>query len=414
VRVTYIVVRISNIPSMSLKLFEAKVSGFSNVDWSKCHRTSFEYSVAVFCLGWYKRDVRSLFLAFGLLVSACEIRGEVGPGKACDDGHRCKLGRRCVAGFCTDVADASVEALGDAGDAPNDGGTAVEDAGRPDVGVDAGVLFGLGVACSVNTLCASGFCSQGVCCNASCDGACQSCSGGACRLKPAGVPGTPTCGPYLSCTGTSAICPANCDAGSCSVGRCDLGKCVQKLVTLSTDFSNGWKPLFLDYAAGGQVSLVNGAVQIENQKELASDTGLRSSELFDLEGSQLSVDLVSAGAPSLVRQVGVRIGQGDTYVYLIENEGKLIAMSHVAGGDYPEIGKIDSGDGGSKKIRIREADGTIYFEASFATGQWVPVASRLNPLPIALRNLEVILQAYCFQNDTCGGGTAIFDNVNSP
>jgi hypothetical protein len=371
--------------------------------------------------------MRSRIILLGLL-SACDIRGEIEPGRACDETHRCKLGRRCLGGFCADVTTGSGEAdAGDAKDAGRDFDASVEDAGTNDAGVepdaggidagsDAGVLFGLGVVCSGNTVCASGVCSQGVCCNARCDGACQSCGGGVCQLKMPGAPGTPTCGPYLSCTGTSAICPANCDAGSCSVGRCDLGTCVQKLATLSTDFSNGWNPLFSDYATGGQVSLVNGAVQIVNREGLGGGAGLTSTERFDLEASQLSVDLVSAGAPSQVREVSMLIGQGDNYVYLIENQGKLVAKSHVAGGGYPNMGEIDAGNGGPKKIRIREALGMVNFEASFVTGQWVPIASLQNPLPIPLRNMKVTFSGYCYRSDDAGcvGGTAVFDNVNRP
>ncbi|HVT08857.1 MAG TPA: hypothetical protein VHO67_15470, partial [Polyangia bacterium] len=106
--------------------------------------------------------------------------------------------------------------------------------------------------CSSDAECATGFCSQGVCCNSRCDGKCQSCAlpttAGTCTNVPAGSvdptatcqdQGTGTCGTNGKCdgNGTCQLYPqgttcrgSSCPAGSTTftgVSACDgAGKCV--------------------------------------------------------------------------------------------------------------------------------------------------------------------------------------------
>ena len=109
-----------------------------------------------------------------------------------------------------------------------------------------------GATCAGDDECSSGFCTDGVCCEARCDGPCLSCAQtgtmGACRPVAAGVPdprqvcrdgGKESCGQTGSCDGmggcaryaAGTICrPAVCQAGSTTVqvtaGRCDgVGAC---------------------------------------------------------------------------------------------------------------------------------------------------------------------------------------------
>ena len=82
-------------------------------------------------------------------------------------------------------------------------------------------------ACTVAAQCASGFCVDGVCCDAACDGACQSCA-------QTGKVGT--CAPVKNATDDACTGGSTCDAAgacrrslgqSCSAGnQCATGSCV--------------------------------------------------------------------------------------------------------------------------------------------------------------------------------------------
>jgi len=84
-----------------------------------------------------------------------------------------------------------------------------------------------GAICSSGKECGTGYCVDGVCCNAACDGQCQSCnSDGTCSRKTFGMPtgskapcsGTGTCGGY--CNGTSDACFYPGTATSCGSAMC--------------------------------------------------------------------------------------------------------------------------------------------------------------------------------------------------
>lgn len=106
-----------------------------------------------------------------------------------------------------------------------------------------------GFPCLDPAECGSGFCVDGVCCDAACDGGCDACDGqargwpgtidGACARAPLAFTGEPSCGAYV-CSGTSGACPSACSddsvcpsdrfcaaSGSCELrkstgGTCDL------------------------------------------------------------------------------------------------------------------------------------------------------------------------------------------------
>ncbi|HEX3482876.1 MAG TPA: hypothetical protein VHT91_48035 [Kofleriaceae bacterium] len=118
--------------------------------------------------------------------------------------------------------------------------------GRDDQGSSSGAayLFGPaqgrnGAACTTGATCASGFCTDGVCCNTACGGGtpgdCQACS------VAAGAAADGTCGPRAAgtvcraaggacdvaetCTGTSTACPADRLATAGTVCRAAAGMC---------------------------------------------------------------------------------------------------------------------------------------------------------------------------------------------
>jgi hypothetical protein len=94
----------------------------------------------------------------------------------------------------------------------------------------------LGGSCSTGAQCDSAaYCVQGVCCESTCSGACETCSAspGRCTLLARGASGSPICAPYV-CTGSSSLCANSCvDDSDCSAGaycEIDVGSCVPKLV----------------------------------------------------------------------------------------------------------------------------------------------------------------------------------------
>jgi hypothetical protein len=93
-----------------------------------------------------------------------------------------------------------------------------------------------GALCGTNNaVCLSGNCADGYCCNAPCQGACESCATnpGTCTAYPEGNPGAPSCGAY-ACNGASGNCPNSCPGtpnlqlGCASTHFCVSGLCTPK------------------------------------------------------------------------------------------------------------------------------------------------------------------------------------------
>jgi len=84
-----------------------------------------------------------------------------------------------------------------------------------------------GVACVSGIECTTGFCADGVCCNAACTGSCQACnragSVGTCSPHPTGTDPEVACGAY-DCNGSGA-CLTSCSGGACSGDCKDSGYC---------------------------------------------------------------------------------------------------------------------------------------------------------------------------------------------
>src|SRR5690606_28658020 len=79
-----------------------------------------------------------------------------------------------------------------------------------------------GGPCAIAADCQPGlFCAEGICCDAACSGACESCAGaqtggvdGTCGLRLDGVASQGgACDPY-HCDGTSAQCPTSCSSNA--------------------------------------------------------------------------------------------------------------------------------------------------------------------------------------------------------
>src|SRR5262249_825609 len=83
-------------------------------------------------------------------------------------------------------------------------------------GVEIFTPLGLGVACVGDGECQSGFCTDGVCCDARCDGLCASCT---MRRKGSGVDGQS--GPNAEGTERQDEWPTSRDEGCGLTGSCD-------------------------------------------------------------------------------------------------------------------------------------------------------------------------------------------------
>ncbi len=88
-------------------------------------------------------------------------------------------------------------------------------------------VLAAGSVCTRGTQCLSGNCAQGVCCDALCTRACESCDVqghvGSCVPVPQGAVGSPSCAPYV-CSGVAVDCPASCQAdGDCVQGDSCIG-----------------------------------------------------------------------------------------------------------------------------------------------------------------------------------------------
>jgi hypothetical protein len=171
------------------------------------------------------------------LFGACttENAAYCGPGKPCPPGLRCDPSvNRCVAQDGGPAKDGR----------RRDNGEPEDDAPQPG---DARADKPLGAACDGPAECASGFCSDGVCCEAECSGICRSCarpgSAGTCGLVAQGSDADGDCaGQDPACAGTCdglgactfAAADKSCQAPSCTTaqlqrGFCDgAGACVQK------------------------------------------------------------------------------------------------------------------------------------------------------------------------------------------
>jgi hypothetical protein len=102
-----------------------------------------------------------------------------------------------------------------------------------------------GSGCGAGNQCQNGFCSDAVCCNAACAGACDRCdltnSRGTCTVSPLGDPGSPACSGNYVCDGTNATCPTNCttDSNCAASFFCQNGACAPRLPNGQTCTTNG-------------------------------------------------------------------------------------------------------------------------------------------------------------------------------
>ncbi len=164
-------------------------------------------------------------------------------------GTDCTGGSECVSGFCADgrccesACDDMCSRCGTTGSCSavtegEDAGTCDDSHGcvqTPCVCTGSGTCAATGGSCITGAQCASGFCSDGVCCDTECSGLCQSCRAsetggvtGQCANVSPGTDPASECEPG-SCDGQGACQRqrgASCSTGSqCITGFCIDGVC---------------------------------------------------------------------------------------------------------------------------------------------------------------------------------------------
>lgn len=145
------------------------------------------------------------------LEGTCTNRSDGSPGQPSCGNYLCNGGSATCPTTCTVDADCSSAALAC-------------------VGAACVPKVANGQSCVAANQCISGNCSNGVCCNIPCSGACDTCSTGTCAPNAAGTQGNPSCTAYL-CNGFNVTCPTSCTTdGECALGYfCNGTACVQDL-----------------------------------------------------------------------------------------------------------------------------------------------------------------------------------------
>ena len=151
--------------------------------------------------------------------SQCEtfncVDGACCESASCGTCQACNLGSPGIPGVCSTVINAQ------------DPDTCT---GNNQCSATGVCLLKDGQSCGAGTQCASGFCADGICCNAACNGPCDQCvSPGFCIFMAHGSVGSPTCSPYV-CSGGNAACPTTCGSDAdCAPGfLCNGSTCMPK------------------------------------------------------------------------------------------------------------------------------------------------------------------------------------------
>jgi hypothetical protein len=209
--------------------------------------------------------------------------------------------------------------------------------------------------------------------------------------------------------------------------RCEAGACVKKMNMLVDNFSGTmFGPGFGERTFGptpyGTAKLINGQVHLTNVANTKGGIGLQSTEVFDLEDSSITVELVNNGAESAARETYLELATANnSNLVLFLTDGKLGAQYYINGSpDRPSVddGGIPVTGTGPQKWRIRAAQNNqgeqiVSFDV-FLAATWRQLGEIRKPLRTPLQNMRVRLFSSCFDTMNCVSATSIFDNLNTP
>ena len=172
--------------------------------------------------------------------STAELFALVDPGGTCNIGGDCLSGicdrGICCNASCTGVCISCAAGTGACGTVTN-GDDPDTCTGTQTCDAAGACKLKTGQPSSAPATCASGFASDGYCCDKACAGPCDVCANalgalanGTCTLSVQGKVGSPVCGNGFACNGTSSACPGPTCAGdadclathTCASGACKL------------------------------------------------------------------------------------------------------------------------------------------------------------------------------------------------
>ena len=163
-------------------------------------------------------------------------------------GQTCTAATECTSGNCVDGRCCGGASCAACQTCTGGGGTCVAVNGADDADSCTGTMtcdavgackLKAGQACTAASQCVSGFCADGVCCNAACAGACEACAETSSKGTCVAVSGAPRTG-RAACTGAGTTCGGSCDGtnrASCgypgATTSCRSASCTSGTATLA-------------------------------------------------------------------------------------------------------------------------------------------------------------------------------------
>lgn len=162
---------------------------------------------------------------------------------------------------------------------------------------------------------------------------------------------------------------------------------------------------------GAQCTAVNGQLNVATTTA-ASFFGIEAYDLQDLTGSYAMIELVNAGNQSLPNFQAVPIELiistlANALMFVIQ-AGTIYARSIVASTP-TDLGSATYSSVTHRFLRIRESEGTCYWEYSSDQNTWTVLGSVATPFAITLLRYNIVAGNTAIEGS---GTTMIVDNVN--
>ncbi len=379
-----------------------------------------------------KASIPLRFLSVAFLALSC---GTSTTSRACVQTSDCTSGLECRLGTCR-APGQPVESR-DSGMGAADGG--------PACGQAPNCL--LGQACGANGDCKSQFCTGGVCCNEQCASECGSCalagSVGTCKPKPKGTECV-TATAYV-CNGVDTTCSTSCTTidncstayacclpGNVNYTECNAqkqgGTCVKfkPCSDISDDFGgpalNGTQWTVVGPPDSTSLSIANQRLQISHTPKMTTDglySAIESRGHFSLVDGSCSIQFgdtagLKRSPDFAAAQINIfppRIQPG-FFQFFIDNRDRLGAALTLTDGGTPQLADLQYNPALHKFVRVREAAGVLYFEAS-PDGQKYTAFAQAKP-DIRLSDLQLSLGMFELKAQVGANASATFDKLNTP
>jgi hypothetical protein len=156
---------------------------------------------------------------------------------------------------------------------------------------------------------------------------------------------------------------------------------------------------------------VNGRIEIRPAPGVTAFNGLESAGYHDLTGSEVRVEVVRPLIASPKALTFLRVRKDSSNLVELAIIDGVVECGTVVAGQYTYFGERDYDPEKHRWLRLRELDGTTYWEVSAEGCEWTVVASKPNPFAMTVIDVEL----GCGVNAIVAApGMAIFDNFNAP